>query len=53
MRHEAAVAKLTQHAQQCEENAAIQRNEGNWKEADYNDGLAASYRVAIEALEAE
>lgn len=53
MKHEAAIAKLDQHAKQCEENAAIQRGEGNWKEADYNDGLAASYRVAIEALQAE
>lgn len=50
MNHEAAIAKLDQHAKQCEENAAIQRGEGNWKEADFNDGLAASYRIAIEVL---
>lgn len=53
MKHEAAIAKLTQHAQQCEDNAAIQRGEGNWKEADFNAGLAASYRVAVEVLKAE
>lgn len=53
MRHEAAVAKLTQHAQQCDENAAIQQDEGKWQESKLNERLAADYRKAIEALEAE
>jgi len=53
MRHEAAVAKLTQHAQQCDENAAIQQDEGKWQEAKLNARLAADYRKAIEALQAD
>jgi len=53
MKYEDAIAKLEQHAQQCEDNAVIQRREGNWKEADCNNGLAAGYRVAVEVLKAE
>ena len=53
MKHEAAVAKLTQHAQQCDENAAIQQDEGKWQEAKLNERLAADYRQAVEALQAE
>lgn len=53
MKHEAAIAKLTQHAQQCAENAAIQQDEGKWQEAKFNERLAADYRKAIEALQAE
>lgn len=53
MKHATAIAKLTQHAQQCEENAAIQQDEGKWAEAKLNEQLAADYRVAIEALLAE
>lgn len=53
MKHEAAIAKLLQHAQQCDENAAIQQDEGKWEESKFNKGLAANYRQAIEALQAE
>ena len=53
MKHATAIAKLTQHAQQCEENAAIQKHEGKLTEAKLNEQLAADYRVAIEALLAE
>lgn len=53
MKYEEAIAKLEQHAQQCEDNAVIQRREGNWKEADYNDGVAAGYRAAVAVLKAE
>lgn len=53
MKYEEAIAKLEQHAQQCENNAVIQRREGNWKEADYNEGVAAGYRAAVAVLKAE
>lgn len=53
MKHEAAIAKLSQHAQQCDENAAIQNDEGKWQEAKFNQKLAAEYRQAVEALQAE
>jgi len=53
MKHSAAIAKLQQHAQQCDENAAIQSDEGKWEQAKFNQGLAAAYRQAIEALQAQ
>lgn len=53
MKHEAAIAKLAQHTQQCDENAAIQNDESKRQEAKFNEHLAAEYRKAIEALQAE
>lgn len=47
-----AVAMLTVHAENCENNAAIAGDEGNWEQKTFNEGKALEYREAVKVLKA-
>lgn len=52
MSYEAAIARLTVDAEICEHNAPIHEAEGNHAQAECSRANAASYRAAIERLQA-
>jgi len=53
MKQKAAIAQLEIHASNCENNAAIQEQEGQLEDVANSRSNAADFRQAIEALEAE
>jgi hypothetical protein len=53
MKQKAAIAQLEIHASNCENNAAIQEQEGQLEDVANSRSNAADFRQAIEALQAE
>jgi hypothetical protein len=53
MKHSAAISLLDQCATNYERNAVIQEKEGRYDDAANSRAIAADYRQAIEALQAE
>jgi hypothetical protein len=49
---DAAIAMLIIHAENCEENAAISGDEGQWEAKAFNEDKARDYREAVKVLKA-